>query len=134
MQAVYDAHPLTLVIIAAAMLVTPFYLLATYVFSGADARKGALLGALWLVFGAGMTAVCLFGVPGRLGMAGNLIVPVAWFAPSLLLVIFRRWALAEPLSQRWLIGLQLWRAIGAVFLIEMARGHVPAVFAWPAGL
>ena len=42
--------------------------------------------------------------------------------------------LAERLSSHWLIGLQLWRAIGAVFLIEMARGNLPGIFAYPAGV
>ena len=134
MNAIYDGHPITVFIIVAAMMVTPFHILATYAFSGADVRKGALLGAIWLVFGALMTLVCMWGVPSRLGMPGNLVVPAAWILPSALLIAFRKWAFAQPLSQRWLIGLQLWRAIGAVFLIEMARGHVPAVFAWPAGL
>ncbi|MGD1917213.1 MAG: hypothetical protein ACFCBV_13645 [Phycisphaerales bacterium] len=134
MNAIYDGHPITVFIIIAAMMTTPFHILATYAFSGADVRKGALLGALWLVFGALMTLVCMWGVPSRMGMPGNLVVPAAWILPSALLIAFRQWALAQPLSQRWLIGLQLWRAIGAVFFIEMARGHVPAVFAWPAGL
>ncbi|MEM9251412.1 MAG: hypothetical protein AAGB29_03590 [Planctomycetota bacterium] len=134
MNAIYDASPVTVFVIATAMLVTPFYLLATYVFSRADPRKGIVLGVLWLLFGASMLLVCLWGVPRQLGPAGGLIVAGAWITPSLLLIVFRRWALAEPLSQRWLVGLQLWRAIGAVFLIEMAGGHVPAVFAWPAGL
>jgi hypothetical protein len=134
MHALYPAHPITLIVIVAAMLVTPFYLLATYVFSGADPRKGALLGGLWLVFGVAMSWICLWGIPERLGFAGNFIVLAAWIVPSLLLVRFRGWALDRPLSQRWLIALQLWRAIGAVFLIEMVRGHVPAVFAWPAGV
>ncbi|MEM9372056.1 MAG: hypothetical protein AAGA55_00290 [Planctomycetota bacterium] len=115
------------------MLVTPFHLLATYVFSGANGRKGLILGGLWLVLGGLMSCVCLWGVPGRLGVAGNLIIPVVWFVPSVLLIAFRRWVLSEPLSQRWLVGLQLWRVIGAVFLIEMFRGHVAPEFAWTAG-
>ena len=134
MEAIYSAHSVTLIIIVAAMLVVPFYLLAAYVFSGAPARVGEALGEFWLVLGAMMTWVCLWGVPGRLGYLGNLIIPVVWFTPSVLLVVSRGWAKPEMLSQRWLIGLQLWRAIGGVLLIEMTRGHVPAVFAWPAGL
>lgn len=134
MDAIYPAHPITMFVIGAALLVTPFYLLATYVFSGASARNGAILATLWLIFGAGTLLVCLWGIPGKLGFAGNLIVPAAWLLPSVALVVFRSWAAPETLSQRWLVGLQIWRVIGAVFLIEMARGHVPAVFAWPAGL
>jgi hypothetical protein len=134
MNGLYSSHPVTLLAIMAAMLMTPGYLFATFVFSGASARKGAILGAIWVAFCAVMTWVCLSDVPAKLGFAGNLIVPLAWITPSLLLVLCRGWVLAEPLSQRWLIGLQVWRSIGAVFIIEMARGSVPRVFAWPAGL
>ncbi|MEN0020235.1 MAG: hypothetical protein AAF747_05070 [Planctomycetota bacterium] len=134
MTGIYEAHPISVFIVALAMLMTPFWIVATYAFSGADLRKGAILGGLWALFGALMLCVCLWDVPGGLGLAGNLIVLVAWLVPSGLLVAFRRWALAEPLSQRWLVALQLWRVIGGVFLIEMARGNVAAVFAWPAGI
>lgn len=137
-----DAHPLTLVVIVAAMLVVPFYLLATYVFggvssgafSGASAKTGALLGALFLVFGAVMAWVCLSRTPANIGPIGQLIVPTAWVVPTLLLFVFRRSLVPRPLGQRWLVGLQVWRAIGGVFLIEMSRGHIPGVFAWPAGV
>jgi hypothetical protein len=134
MDAIYAAYPLTLIVVMSAMMVTPFYLLATFVFSDANPKTGVLLGSMWLFFGAAMSWVCLWGLPSKLGMAGNLFVPLAWFMPSLLLVVFRDRVQPELLSQRWLIGLQLWRAIGAAFLIEMTRGYVPAVFAWPAGL
>jgi hypothetical protein len=135
---VMDAHPLSIIIVVAAMLVTPFHLFATYAFSGASLRVGAALSAFWLVFGAVMTWMCLAGVPGHLGPAGNAVVPVVWLVPSLALIAARRRVLpgsGEPaLDQRWIVALQLWRAIGGVFLIEMVRGHVPAVFAYPAGL
>ncbi|MEM7699370.1 MAG: hypothetical protein AAF236_13315 [Verrucomicrobiota bacterium] len=131
--AAFSAHPLTLFIVLAAMLVTPLYLFATFAFSGASLKRGLLIGVIALVAGAGMFLVCLFGVPDRLGLPGNLIIPVAWLAPSIVLLLTRRWVLADPLSSRWLIGLQLWRAIGGVFLIEMMRGHLPGIFAHPAG-
>ena len=43
MEAIYSAHSVTLIIIVAAMLVVPFYLLAAYVFSGAPARVDGTL-------------------------------------------------------------------------------------------
>ena len=116
------------------MLVTPFFVLATYVFSGASARKGVQIGAAFLVFGAVMFWVCLSDAPRRLGMLGEPIVPIAWIAPTLILFLKKDWFVSQPLSQKWLVGLQLFRAIGGVFLIEMTRGYVPAVFAYPAGL
>lgn len=130
----FNAHPATVVIIAGAVMVTPFYALATYVFSGSSARKGFIIGAAFLGFGALMSWVCLADVPARLGPAGGAIVGVSWIVPSAVLIAFRRWFVPEQLSQRWLIGLQLWRVIGAVFLLEHARGHIPPAFAYPAGL
>ncbi len=44
------------------------------------------------------------------------------------------WIMDRPLSQHWLIGVQLWRVIGGVFLIEMSRKNIPGIFAYPAGV
>lgn len=134
MYDVMNAHPITLVVVMSAVLVTPFYVLCTYVFSGASARKGALIGAGFLTWGAVMTWVCLSGTVQTMGPLGRLVVPVCWVAPSLILILWRDWFLSEALSQRWLIGLQVWRVIGGVFLIEMAGNNIPGVFAYPAGL
>ncbi|MEO0509096.1 MAG: hypothetical protein AAF065_04505 [Verrucomicrobiota bacterium] len=129
-----NAHPITTFIVLAAMLVTPFYIFATFAFSGASLKRGGVLASLALVFGAAMFIVCIYAVPDQLGVVGNLIIPVVWILPSLVLFWFREWVLAERLSSHYLISLQLWRAIGAVFLIEMARGNLPGVFAYPAGV
>src|SRR5262249_6973727 len=53
---------------------------------------------------------------------------------TVILFLFRDWFLDRPLAQHWLIGVQLWRAIGGVFLIEMARQNLPGIFAYPAGV
>ena len=46
-----------------------------------------------------------------------------------------RWAMVgKGLSQHMLIGLQLIRPIGMVFVLEHLRGNLPAAFAYPAGL
>jgi hypothetical protein len=91
-------------------------------------------GTAFLLWGGFMCWVCLSGIPLRLGLPGNLIVPAAWILPSAVLLVGRRWFLANALSQQWLVGLQVFRAIGGVFLIEMARGHLPGIFAYPAGV
>ncbi len=46
MYSILEAHPLTNFIVIAAMLVTPFYLFATFAFSDASLKKGALLGSV----------------------------------------------------------------------------------------
>jgi hypothetical protein len=39
----------------------------------------------------------------------------------------------DAVPQPWLVGVQLYRALGVVFLILYAAGQLPAMFAWPAG-
>ncbi len=134
MYAGTHAHPLTVIIIVGTLMVTPRYVFATYVFSGASREKGLRIGMASLVIGAFMFWVCWSGLPSRLGLPGNLIVPAAWVLPSLALFLCRKWFLAERLSQKWLVGLQLFRAISALFLLEMARGDIPGIFAYPAGV
>lgn len=40
----------------------------------------------------------------------------------------------DAVPQHWLIGVQLYRALGAIFLILYGAGKLPGLFAWPAGL
>jgi len=134
MYTIMNASPLTLMIIMASMMVTPFYVCATYVASKASFRKGMLIASCLLVWGAIMTWVCLAEIPRSLGLLGALIIPVCWAAPTLALFLRRQWFLDKPLSQRWLVALQMWRVIGAVFLVEMARRNLPGIFAYPAGI
>ena len=129
-----DAHPLSVIIVTAAMLVTPMYVVCTYHFSGASAKKGLAIGGVFLALGALMTWVCLARIPDALGPLGALIIPICWITPSLILWFYRDWFLEQPLSQHWLIGLQVWRVIGGVFLLEYSRHNVPAIFAFPAGI
>jgi len=46
----------------------------------------------------------------------------------------RHWILGKGVSQHILIGLQLIRPIGMVFVIEHTQGNLPGIFAYPAGL
>ena len=134
MNVLLEAHPASVFLVMTAMMVTPLHLLATYVFSGASARKGMAVAAAWLAWGAVMSVVCLWELPEELGPFGALVVPAAWITPSLILVLGRRWFLSQPLDQRWLVGLQVWRVIGAAFLFELALGNLPGIFAYPAGV
>lgn len=36
--------------------------------------------------------------------------------------------------QAWLVGIQFYRTLGAIFLILYVHGELPGVFAWPAGI
>ncbi len=134
MYEMMNAHPATLFIIIASIMVTPFYVFAVYAFSDASKIKGAWIATGFLLFGAVAFLICIADVPRRLGLPGQLIVPLLWTLPSLVLFIWRDWFLDKPLSQKGLVGLQLFRAIGAVFLIEMLRDNLPGIFAYPAGI
>jgi hypothetical protein len=39
----------------------------------------------------------------------------------------------EAVPMRWVVTLQVYRALGVIFLILYAGGHLPGEFAWPAG-
>lgn len=134
MYTMMDAHFVTVILVSFVVLVTPFFMLATYVRSGAPFKKGIAIGTIVAICGGFGIGLCLADVIGKLGPAGNLIIPLFWILPSLILIAARGWFLPEPLSQRWLVGLQIFRAIGGVFLIEMVRGHIPGSFAYPAGV
>ena len=134
MYTLMDAHPVTLIVVFSAMLVVPFYLFATYVFSGASAVKGVILASLFTAWGAVMVWFCLAQVQDDLELFGRFVVAICWLTPTVLLVVFRKWALSVPLSQPWLVGLQVWRVIGGVFLIEFGRGNLPGLFAFPVGI
>jgi hypothetical protein len=40
----------------------------------------------------------------------------------------------EAVPQEWLIGVQVYRALGIIFLILYGSGKMPGLFAWPAGI
>lgn len=61
-------------------------------------------------------------------------VPIVLIPVIGLTLLLGRWLVGDGLSQRWLIGLQIVRVIGLVFVIEHLRGNLPGIFAWPAGL
>lgn len=52
---------------------------------------------------------------------------------ALLAFLARNWLLGSGVSQHILIGLQLFRPVGFVFVIEDSRGTLPSIFAQPAG-
>lgn len=134
MYQMMDAHPITLMVVISSMMVTPFFVFAAYAFSGASLRKGAFIGSAFLIWGGIMVWVCLAEIPKRLGPLGALIVPICWATPTVILFLNKKWFSDRPLSQHFLISLQLWRVIGALFLLEMMRGNIPGIFAYPAGI
>ncbi|ODR95458.1 hypothetical protein AUC71_04805 [Methyloceanibacter marginalis] len=91
--------------------------------------------ALWLAAAAALAALGTF-------QAGADTMPTIQYAialPILIggLLIWRSETvkhLIEAVPQSWLVGLQLYRALGVIFLILYATGRLPGLFAWPAGV
>ena len=54
------------------------------------------------------------------------------------LLLYRGWPLLRrifaAIPNNWLVGVQLYRVLGVIFLVLYVGGHLPAVFALPAGL
>jgi hypothetical protein len=81
-------------------------------------------------------------IPARLGIYHRpsevpliqfgLLVPIGF-----VLLLFFFWQsfrrTIEAIPQQWLVGIQLYRALGVIFLILYAMDKLPAVFAIPAG-
>jgi hypothetical protein len=96
---------------------------------------GAALLLAWL-FAALLTA--WFGVY-RLNVSPVPAIPFAILIPIVAGVALFRWSasfrrVVHTLPQPWIVSLELFRAEGVIFLILYAGGHLPGVFAWPAGI
>jgi hypothetical protein len=81
------------------------------------------------------------GFQNRFEFRGALIppIPLAIFLPLLiwlpvLLRSERIGAVLDVVSPAWLVGFQVYRVLGGVFLIRWAEGNLPGVFALPAGI
>jgi len=102
----------TATIRAAALTVIGWFLLAIALAS-ADAYRGT----------ADRIPTIQYGILVPILIGGLLI----WRSPRLARII-------DAVPQHWLIGVQLYRALGVIFLILYATGKLPGLFAWPAGL
>jgi hypothetical protein len=106
---------------------------------GARARQSR-----WIIVSAVVAAAWLVGVflLGAAGAFRNEVLPpripmvlVATLLLGYLLLLsatFRRIVAAVP--QHWLIGIQVFRILGSVWLVRYFAGQLPALFALPAGI
>jgi hypothetical protein len=89
----------------------------------------------------GTIAAMLFGLRSALRTAGwttydrtvtasaATITVIGWFLLALALASAR---IIDAVPLHWLIGVQLYRALGVIFLILYGTGKLPGAFAWPA--
>jgi hypothetical protein len=67
------------------------------------------------------------------------LVPLAIFLPvivsaPILLRSKRIGEMLDAMPTSWLVGLQVYRVLGGIFLVGWARGVIPSLFALPAGI
>ncbi len=108
----WTTYDRTVTVRAAAITVIGWFLLALALAS-VDAYRGA----------ADRIPTIQYGILVPVLIGGLLI----WRSPRLARII-------DAVPQHWLVGVQLYRALGVIFLILYATGKLPGLFAWPAGL
>lgn len=101
-------------------------------------RASAGVGLLLLVWLLVTSSLAIAGVFGEILIPPVPILPLALIFPFLIVaIIWRNWAtfrrVVDAIPQQWLIGIQVLRIIGFVFLILHASQVLPAAFAIPAG-
>lgn len=79
--------------------------------------------------GAGVYHVAADGIPT---IQYGIFIPIA-IGLTLLWRSDLAHRILEAVPQSWLVGVQLYRALGIIFLILYATGKLPGLFAWPAG-
>lgn len=111
-QADWPAHDRTPVVRAAAIVLIGWFALAIVL---------AVAGAYHAE--ADRIPTIQYGIFVPILVGGFLI----WRGP-----LVRRVIKAVP--QQWIVGVQVYRALGVIFLILYAANRLPGLFAWPAGL
>ena len=91
---------------------------------------------LWLAVIWRLSFIGFFhSIPGSTGVP---VLPIAIFAPVLfgLLLLMRSKRVAavlDAMPPSWLVGIQVYRIFGGIFLVNWLRGSIPGIFALPAG-
>ena len=134
--------------------------LLTYILSGTLATVAALLFLLnralkianWsvrdrtrTVWGGTALLVAFYVaalLPSRLGLYHGTQVPTIQYGILIPIVagiiLFLKWRplkrVVEAVPQQWLIGVQVYRTLGVIFLVLYAGARLPGLFALPAGV
>ncbi len=124
---IMQAHWASILTITFTLIILPFFWVVIL-----PPSKALKMGWLTATLAAPLATVVLFNIPSTLDPWGNLLLVMLWIIPALLTWKYRHYF--SGLEQRNIISLQLFRFAGATFLIEMARGNIPASFALLAGI
>ncbi|MEM7445881.1 MAG: hypothetical protein AAF414_21345 [Pseudomonadota bacterium] len=110
-----------------------WHMMMVQVAGRASIRQMVVVSAIMLAWTAYAYAVVRYGF-GQALFGDTPAQPVLYVVlAGVLTWVFRRRLLGDGVPQQLLIGLQLFRVIGLVFVLEYSRGALPGSFALPAG-
>ncbi len=124
---VMQTHWISALVIVFAIVSTPFFWSIIL-----PHHKALQMGWITSILASLSCVVVLYNIIPHIGPQANLLIGLMWLIPPLIVWTYRTYF--QSLHQRYLISLQIFRMIGGVFLLEMARGNIPASFAVPAGI
>jgi hypothetical protein len=89
----------------------------------------------WLALAIALAAIGVYHVDAsamptiQYGIALPILIGILliWRSKTVMQIL-------DAVPQEWLVGVQLYRALGVIFLILYAAGKLPGFFAWPAGI
>ena len=98
-------------------------------------RNAGLVLIIWFAGALALAWLGFFeGAPDRIPtIEVGLLLPILIGAVALARSTTLR-RIVDAVPQAWIVGIQVYRIIGAIFLTLLASGHLPAAFAMPAGV
>lgn len=110
-----------------------WHMLVIQIYAGVSIRQRVVVGAAMLAWTAFAYASIRYGFDDAVFQGSPARPMVHLFVAAVLTWMFRRRLLGNGVPQQVLIGLQLFRPIGMIFVLEDWRGTLPWTFAQPAG-
>jgi len=130
-----DFSSLSTLLLAASLASGPFYMFATYYFAGVGIRHALIMVAGLLAFSAASLWFVFFG---QFLFENPLVMPIAMLTflavPPVLVLVFPRFIVPDGMNLGWLMGVQAFRLVGGLYLVEHFRGNIGAAFAYWAGI
>lgn len=133
MNSLYDYSILTEGVIVFTWAVPPWFMYITFRESKRSQRSAWIAFSVLLLW----AALAWYLAKGDISWGDSPLFQarplIIMFVAVSLTAIFSKRIIGPGLSQKWLIGIQLFRVIGMLFVLEWARGNLPPIFAHPAG-
>ncbi|MEM9464061.1 MAG: hypothetical protein AAGA90_01745 [Actinomycetota bacterium] len=130
-----EFSPLTHLTIVSAMAIVPIYFFVTYRSAGVTTSAACRLTMAVVGFGALTTT---FVASWQFSFDDPYVVPGVMLAslavPTVVVLRWRTAFVPDGIGLPWLVGVQAFRVIGGLYLLEHTRGNVGTAFAWWAGI